>query len=141
MIYINSTPSSPHPIRAAGGLVQRTQHIGVIELLIVHRPKYDDWSLPKGKLHSNETWRSAAVREVHEETSITPVIHDLAGVMTYPIEHRFKIVFYWRMNVAHQKSFKPNDEIDKIQWVNQENFSTILTYPSEIKFILKAKIF
>ncbi|NIT58255.1 MAG: NUDIX domain-containing protein, partial [Aliifodinibius sp.] len=103
--------------------------------------KYDDWSLPKGKLNSDETWRSAAVREVQEETSITPVIHNLAGVMTYPIEHRFKIVFYWRMNVAQEKPFKPNDEIDKIQWVNEENFSTTLTYPSEIKFILNAKIF
>ncbi|PXA75996.1 NUDIX hydrolase [Auritidibacter ignavus] len=101
-----------HTIIAAGGLVARDIN-GELHYLLVHRPRYSDWSFPKGKQDPGEDILQTALREVHEETACVCIPrHDL-GTKKYPN----KEVHYWVMSVAEEGTFVANDEIDQIQWV------------------------
>ena len=90
---------------------------GIIEVLLIHRPRYDDWSLPKGKCDDGETFLDAACREVEEETGLTCEVGPAITDVTYR-DHkgRAKIVRYWAME-AVGGSFEPNDEVDAVQWL------------------------
>jgi 8-oxo-dGTP diphosphatase len=83
---------------------------------LVHRPKYDDWSIPKGKLNSDEHPMVAAVREVHEETGFVGVPGRPLGEINYLKDGTPKRVRYWAMRVASGE-FIPNDEVDQIMWL------------------------
>src|SRR5215204_6125702 len=113
---MRSAPA-PHPeIRAAGGIVYR-QNGGATEVLVVHRPKYEDWSLPKGKLDPGETLEQAALREVEEETGMRCTLGEHVGTNEYRDRHgRSKRVDWWLMQ-AVDGEFEPNDEVDEIRWV------------------------
>ncbi len=99
-------------IRAAGGLVVRDG-----EVLIVHRPRYEDWSLPKGKLDPGESWEQAALREVEEEAAVRcRLVRELPPVQ-YVNQGRPKRVRYWLMELVEDLGFTPNDEVDEVRWL------------------------
>lgn len=107
-------------IRAAGGLVWRADHDGV-RVALVHRPRYDDWSLPKGKLDPGEHPLLAAHREVVEETGVHPVVGPRLPSVTYrvavPGGSDDKLVDFWSMAAGPTEEFTPNAEIDAVRWV------------------------
>lgn len=111
---------------AAGGLVFR-QSKDSVELVIVHRPKYDDWSIPKGKQDPGETLEETALREVFEETRVKCRLLDPIGQSIYP----GKIVYYWAMEPEISCSFVPNDEIDALAWVSLPALSKHLTHQQD----------
>jgi 8-oxo-dGTP pyrophosphatase MutT (NUDIX family) len=97
-------------------------------VLIVHRPKYDDWTLPKGKLEPGERHKAAAVREVFEETGIRARLgSELASTAYRDRYGRRKRVRYWLMEVDGGE-FAPNQEVDEVRWVDADSASRMLTY-------------
>ena len=119
-------------VRAAGGVVWRRGPSG-LEILLVHRPKYDDWSLPKGKLDSGETAAEAALREVEEETGLRCVLGEELPPVTYTDRHgRPKVVRYWAMEPRGGR-FRPNHEVDEIRWVTPSGAGALLTYGRDRK--------
>ena len=102
---------------------------GGVEVLVVHRPRYDDWSLPKGKLDRRESWEQAAVREVLEETGLRCRLgRELEPVRYRDHKDRPKLVRYWAMEVVADDGFAPNDEVDELRWVAPDEAATLLTY-------------
>jgi 8-oxo-dGTP diphosphatase len=104
------------PIHAAGGVLRRATTRGT-EIVLIHRPRYDDWSLPKGKLKVGEGWEAAALREVREETGYRATITSFAGPITYQVDGRPKIVLFWNMQVDSDTAFRPNKEVDTFEWL------------------------
>jgi 8-oxo-(d)GTP phosphatase len=102
-------------IRAAGGVVWRV-HDSRVEVGLVHRPRYDDWSLPKGKLHDGETELAAAVREVHEELGSRVAVSRALGSVSYDVGPARKRSSYWVMRHL-DGDFVPNDEVDEAVWL------------------------
>jgi len=118
-------------VRAAGGVVWRPGAAGGIEIVLVHRQRYDDWSLPKGKLDDGETWLAAAVREVEEETGLLVDVGALLGDVVYEV-HRHgapatKVVRYWALR-ATGGTFTPNDEVDELRWLPPAASAPLLSY-------------
>jgi 8-oxo-dGTP diphosphatase len=104
-------------IEAAGGVLWRRAAGGAgVEVALVHRPKYDDWSIPKGKLNTDEHPVIAAVREVWEETGFTGIAGRPLGEIRYLKDGAAKRVKYWAMQVEHGR-FAPNDEVDQMMWL------------------------
>jgi 8-oxo-(d)GTP phosphatase len=104
-------------ILAAGGVVYRHDPNGALEVAVVHRPKYDDWTLPKGKLEAGEGLEDAAVREVEEETGLE--VRRGAEVMRVRYRDRRgrpKEVTYYLM-IPTGGAFTPNDEVDELRWL------------------------
>jgi 8-oxo-dGTP diphosphatase len=111
-------------IEAAGGVVLRD---GLVAL--VHRPRYDDWSLPKGKLDPGESAEQAAVREVEEETGIRArLVRELPSIEYRDNKDRPKRVRYWLMEVEHDPGFAPNDETDELRWLSLADAQALLSY-------------
>ncbi len=99
-------------VKAAGGVVWRRGDDGV-EIVIAHRPRYDDWSLPKGKLDKGESWEQAALREVEEEVGLKCRLGPELEPTSYEDRKgRAKVVRYWLMEPKRDAKFKPNDEVD-----------------------------
>ena len=121
-------------VRAAGGLVLRGEGEGM-EIAIVHRPKYSDWSLPKGKLDSGETEEEAALREVEEETGFRCSLRRPLGVVEYiDPKGRPKTVHYWEMAVE-DGTFSPNREVDELRWVPLEGAADLLTHERDREIV------
>jgi len=115
-------------VQAAGGIVWRPGRDGTTEVALVHRPKYDDWSLPKGKLDPGERWEDAALREVREETGMTCRLGREAGSTRYTDgKGRLKVVRYWEMEPI-SGGFEPTEEIDELRWRSVNDASGRLTY-------------
>jgi 8-oxo-dGTP diphosphatase len=114
---------SSDEIRAAGGVVVRDGRVAV-----VHRPRYDDWSLPKGKLDAGETFEAAALREVWEETGLRCSLERSLPDVRYSVRDRPKVVRYWLMSVHEDPGFSPNDEVDALRWLSPEDAVALLTY-------------
>ena len=115
-------------VRAAGGIVVRDGSV-----LLVHRPKYDDWSFPKGKLEGNESWEEAAVREVEEETGLRCEVGDLVGSTRYFVLHGPKEVRYYRM--AGTGDAHAQNEVDEVRWAPVEEARTLLTHERDRKLL------
>ena len=110
-------------VKAAGGVVRRDGRIAV-----VHRPRYDDWSLPKGKLDPGESFEEAALREVREETGLECELGDELSPTHYrDRKGRSKIVRYWLMEPVGGE-FEPNDEVDELRWLTPDEAAGLLTY-------------
>lgn len=109
-------------IVAAGGVVWRRDLNGEVEVLLVHRPRYDDWSLPKGKLEEGEALISCAYREVLEETGLSIKLGPYVGSVEYFVPDGLKHVAYWSASlIEDNSSFHPNDEVDQIIWLDLES--------------------
>jgi 8-oxo-dGTP pyrophosphatase MutT (NUDIX family) len=118
-------------VRAAGGLVWRRRDDGKIEIALVHRPAYDDWTFPKGKLHDGETEPEAALREVEEETGLRCRLGKAVGTNSYRDSRgRPKTVHYWAMTPL-AGSLGPANEIDAARWVSLDEAAAALTYPRD----------
>jgi len=118
----------PVEVRAAGGLVRRIDGDGTVLVLVVHRPRYDDWSLPKGKVDRGETDEECARREVEEETGLRCRLgRELASTRYVDRKGRSKQVRYWEMEVEGG-SFVPNDEVDEVRWLPLAEARALLTY-------------
>jgi 8-oxo-dGTP diphosphatase len=107
----------PDQVRAAGGVVWSRWGRGPVRILVVHRPRYDDWSLPKGKADRGESDAACALREVREETGLACVLGaELPSTRYRDNKGRDKLVRYWAMEPV-SGSFAPNAEIDEIRWL------------------------
>lgn len=124
-------------IQAAGGLLWRGE--GRKEIAVIHRPRYDDWSLPKGKLHKGETWEQAAIRDVEEETNCKASLVDFAGCSCYLFAGMPKVVLYWNMELVHERRFEPHDEVDQLVWLPLEAAIVKLSYGAE-RALLKTEM-
>jgi len=114
-------------VRAGGGVVVRRGTRGA-EVLLVHRPRYDDWSLPKGKAAPDETDRACALREVEEETGLVCLAgRELASSSYVDALGRPKTVRYWLMTPVEGR-FTPTREIDEIRWLPPEQAAELLTW-------------
>jgi 8-oxo-dGTP diphosphatase len=115
-------------VMAAGGVVHRTNDSGEREVLVVHRPRYDDWSLPKGKLEAGETEAEAALREVFEETGLDCALGPEMGSIEY-IDHQgmHKVVRYWSMTLRGGE-FHTNEEVDQAKWMLVPKAAESLSY-------------
>jgi 8-oxo-dGTP diphosphatase len=115
--------SSSEPVLAAGGVVIRD---GLV--LVVHRPRYDDWSLPKGKLEPGEDAQTAALREVREETGLRCELHEeLAPDQYVDDKGRPKVVRWWHMSVLAEEG-QPDDEVDALRWISPQDANALLDY-------------
>jgi 8-oxo-dGTP diphosphatase len=115
-------------VRAAGGLVWRRGADGTAEILLVHRPAYDDWSFPKGKLEAGENEEDAAVREVEEETGLVCRLErELATTRYRDARGRPKTVRYWLMTPL-DGSLAAANEVDDVRFVPLATASDLLTY-------------
>lgn len=121
-------------IHAAGAVLWRRAAAGsgAIEIAVVHRPKYQDWSLPKGKLDPGETPVLAAVREVSEETGLDCRLGRYLGHVTYPIpgHRKLKRVDYWAAEVSGGE-FSANSEVDVLSWYTLDRVMDQLSYPMD----------
>jgi 8-oxo-dGTP diphosphatase len=118
-------------VLAAGGVVGRRKENGEVEVLLVHRPKYDDWTLPKGKLDEDEGAEDAAVREVEEETGFQVELgEELPGTDYHDRYGRPKNVRYWAMHITGGE-FRANREVDEVRWFSVEAAKAALSYPRD----------
>jgi 8-oxo-dGTP diphosphatase len=118
-------------VEAAGGVVVRRSG-DQLEVLVVHRQRYGDWSLPKGKLEPGETHEEAALREVAEETGWRcRLVRELEAVHYTDRRGRPKTVRYWTMNPVDQVEWHPNDEVDAVRWVTEGDAGGLLTYDAD----------
>jgi 8-oxo-dGTP diphosphatase len=126
-------------VEAAGGLVWRLGRDGP-KLAVIHRPKRQDWSLPKGKLESGERFTEAALREVEEETGCRARLESFAGYTLYRSRRGPKLVLFWHMVVDEVGRFEPNDEVDQVEWLTPEEALRRLDHASEQRLVRRAGI-
>jgi 8-oxo-dGTP diphosphatase len=100
---------------------------GGIEVVLIHRPRYDDWSLPKGKIDAGENAVTAAVREVCEETGLAALAGRRSVRTTYPVRQGSKRVDYWLMRPVGG-AFGPNDEVDELRWLALPEAAELLSH-------------
>jgi 8-oxo-(d)GTP phosphatase len=123
-------PRPPREIRAAGAVLWRRSHHG-LRIAVVHRPRYDDWSLPKGKLVPGETPPEAAVREVAEETGYRAVLGRRLHEVRYPVGAGGKTVVYFSA-VAGEGTFEANREVDELRWLDLDEAEMVLSYGTDL---------
>ncbi|MFR9675955.1 NUDIX hydrolase [Streptomyces sp. TR02-1] len=109
-------PAPQRTVRAAGCVLWRPLPAGGVEIALVHRPKYDDWSHPKGKLEAGETALECAVREVREETGMHCLPGPSLPTSWYRVAEHPKEVRYWAAR-ATDGTFTPNREVDRLLWL------------------------
>jgi 8-oxo-(d)GTP phosphatase len=114
------------PVAAAGGVVWRGQN-NEVEVALVHRPRYDDWTLPKGKLEHGESELAAAIREVEEEIGAAVAVSRRIGRVRYLHEGAKKTVTYWAMRYRHGE-FVPDEEVDALEWLAPAQARAKLSY-------------
>ncbi len=113
-------------VRAAGGVVSR---YGGRDLIVIHRPKYDDWSLPKGKVENGESDEDCAMREVEEETGLQCRLGaELPTIRYRDRKDRLKEVRYWAMEPMSGVIQQGNDEVDEVRWVPLVRAYELLTH-------------
>ncbi len=122
-------------VRAAGGIVWRRGREGEAEVVLVHRPAYDDWSFPKGKLKAGEDEREAALREVEEETGLLCALGTELGTSSYgDVRGRDKVVRFWLMRPI-EGTLAPAHETDEAQWYGVEAAFGVLSYERDRKLL------
>ena len=123
------------PVRAAGGLIVRSAGPEAVEVAVVHRPRYDDWSLPKGKLDSGEGWEEGALREVEEETGLRcELVEELAPARYRDRRGRPKVVRWWLMRPVDGR-FEPGGEVDELRWLDPEAAIEVLDYEHDRELV------
>lgn len=126
-----------HDVSAAGGVVLRRED-GSARVAVIHRPKYEDWSLPKGKLEEGEGFEEAALREVEEEIGFTArLLGELPPVSYLDRKARTKLVRYWVMEPL-EGEFSPHDEVDELRWLTRREAADLLTYDHDRELVDEA---
>lgn len=125
----------PGTVRAAGAVLWRAADDGP-QVALVHRPRYDDWSFPKGKVERGEHILRTAIREVWEETGVWPVLGRRLPTVRYDREGRPKRVDYWAATGDHG-AFTPGEEVDEIAWLPLAEAEARLSYPHDA-WVLRA---
>jgi 8-oxo-dGTP pyrophosphatase MutT (NUDIX family)/phosphohistidine phosphatase SixA len=133
----SSAEGAVRTVAAAGGAVWRPAADGGIEVAVVHRPRYDDWSLPKGKLDAGEHALGAAFREVVEETGLQVVVGRRAPTTRYAVEGASKRVDYWLMRCTGGE-FSPNDEVDELRWLPPDDAAALCTHDHDRQVVRDA---
>jgi 8-oxo-dGTP diphosphatase len=124
-------------VRAAGGVLLRDGPDGT-EVAVIHRPKYEDWSLPKGKLDGDEDFEQAALREVREETGMGAELGpELSPVGYRDRKGRTKLVRYWLMRPT-EGEFEPGNEVDELRWLTPEDAQRRLSYEHDAALVREA---
>lgn len=118
-------------IFAAGGVLFDSKG----NVAVIHRPRYDDWCLPKGKLKKNEDALVAAVREVWEETGCIAAPERFLGTICYTVKGKPKWVFYWRMLCDSRVPFTPNSEVDVMEWLSVKEAAKWLDHRGEVEML------
>jgi 8-oxo-dGTP diphosphatase len=114
-------------VKASGGVVCRRADDG-LRVALVHRPRYDDWSFPKGKLDKGESWEDAALREVEEEIGVRCRLGaELPPTSYKDPKGRDKVVRYWLMEPVDGE-FEPSNEVDEMRWVSRADAEHLLSY-------------
>jgi 8-oxo-dGTP pyrophosphatase MutT (NUDIX family) len=126
-------------IEAAGGVVLRGRGDG-LEVLVVHRVRYRDWSLPKGKLHPGEEAAAAALREVEEETGVRCALGPELPAVTYPVQGDTKHVRWFLMTAESGDPVhrEPDREVDDARWVPVREAPDVLTYDQDVASLRRA---
>jgi 8-oxo-dGTP diphosphatase len=125
----NGSRRSEHvDVWAAGAVVWREDG----DVAVVHRPRYDDWSFPKGKLEPGETIPFAAVREVAEESGLDVHLGPILGDVSYAVPEGRKVVRYWSARVAKDNGFTPDAEVDELRWIPAGQAAEVLTYGHDL---------
>jgi 8-oxo-dGTP diphosphatase len=135
--------ASERIINAAGGVVWRKRAGSGrseprVDLLVAHRPSYDDWTFPKGKVDPGEVLQATAVREIAEETGLHVRLGAPLAQVRYPVSAGTKVVDYWSARAIGQgamESFTPNKEVDEIRWVGVREARELLTYKHDIEVL------
>jgi 8-oxo-dGTP diphosphatase len=123
-------------VLAAGGIVWRKRDEGAIEVVLVHRPRYDDWTFPKGKNDPGEGSEDCAVREVEEETGLRCTLgHELVTSEYVDGRGRDKVVRYWAMTVAEEHPREPDDEVDLVEWLPIDDAEQRLSYGRDVEVL------
>ena len=118
-------------VRAAGGLVLRDGQV-----LLVHRPRYNDWTFPKGKALPRESDEECALREVHEETGVRARLDAELGTTLYTdAKGRAKRVRWWSMEPVEDDGFTPGEEVDELRWAPADEAAELLTYDRDVALL------
>jgi 8-oxo-dGTP diphosphatase len=127
-------PAAEGTVRAAGGVVW-SRWRGGLRVVVVHRPRYDDWSLPKGKAGPGESDAECALREVREETGLACSLGDELGTATYHDRHgRLKTVRYYAMQPLGGGE-GPQNEVDEVRWLGLEEAKRLLSYDRDVQML------
>jgi 8-oxo-dGTP pyrophosphatase MutT (NUDIX family) len=113
-------------VKAAGGVVRRSED-GESLYAVAHRPRYDDWSFPKGKLDPGESWEDAARREVREEIGLRCRLGRELSPAEYQVDRGRKVVRYWLME-PESGAFAPNEEVDEVRWLSPDAAQRLLSH-------------
>ena len=127
-------PASTAVLAAGAVLWRHNDDLSVPEVAIIHRPRYDDWSLPKGKVDPGETEPVTAVREIQEETGYSSVLGRRLAAVSYPVEQGIKKVRYWAAR-GGRGQFNPNAEVDELKWLPVAEAIKQLEYPQDRKVL------
>lgn len=123
---------------AAGCVVLRPGAGDEPEIVLVHRPRYDDWSLPKGKIRADESLPGCAARETIEETGVPVRLGVPVGRISYPIGGGTKTVYYWRAQARKNGKHHPGEEVDSIEWMPVSEALHRITYLDERPLVHRA---
>jgi 8-oxo-dGTP pyrophosphatase MutT (NUDIX family) len=119
-------------VQAAGGVPMRRRDDGAVEVLLVHRPRYLDWTFPKGKVQADERDEDAALRELREETGLVCELgRELASTHYKDPKLRDKTVRYWVMENCSGR-FEPNDEVDRVEWLTLDEAARRLSHRRDL---------
>lgn len=122
-------------VQAGGGVVVRDGPL----VAVVHRGRYDDWTLPKGKVEPGETAEEAAIREVVEETGIRCELGRYLGESRYiGPDGKPKVVHYWVLRPVEIPPFEPNEEVDEVRWLAPDEAKALLTHERDRELVDEA---
>jgi 8-oxo-dGTP pyrophosphatase MutT (NUDIX family)/phosphohistidine phosphatase SixA len=124
-------PGEPVAVTAAGALPWRLNK-DQLEVLLIHRPRYDDWSWPKGKIDAGETVPECAVREVREEIGLSASLGIPLPPIHYHVASGLKVVYYWAVRINGDKLVPDGKEVDSVMWCAPEKAARLLSNPSDV---------
>ncbi len=125
-------------VYCAGGLVWRKNAQGGREVLLIKSREDQAWKLPKGHIDDDdETWESAAQREVWEETGYKTTVADFAGFTKYPVKSKMKVVLYWHLTPDGEAQFEASDEIEHCEWLPEREAVDRMSYINDKRLLLQ----
>ena len=125
-------------IIAAGGVLLRHHDTKGMQVLAIHRKRYDDWSLPKGKGEADELLPETAIREIAEETGVTARLDLRLESLRYKVSQGPKVTHYWRATPLKQRPRRPDQEVSAVKWLVLDEALERLTYPDEQDIVRQA---